>query len=418
MQPLSAHTSCGPSSRTSLQPADGSPALPPHVPKALNPPSRQSEGDEIASPSPLSSHVTNPPILRQIIPSEDPQREVEVGDDISDPEVSGDGIGVEDDVELQGDEDEDEDYVPQDEDEGSGTASKPHRRRMLPPWLLDAFKARLAEAGPRDSQGLPSLYATQHTFWFPSPSTFFLLRQRNISPPQLFNPRFFLWDPQPLCPHGRIPCPNLCGSALIRHGAISHPRRCIDSNSTFWIIGYRYRCPSCIHPNSGKKTITFRSWDPRILSVLPSELSAEFPARLSHRSGISTSLFGWMRSCFQNGMGSKQFSDALRVQHLLRYDEIHLQYLDRLACLSLDGWMSRKYEPFLPFDNDTPSGFHGYVPAAQWVREMYDRYIGEHGQDFNQHMSLLSAEICALDHSHKVFNLADNAISFSNLFCR
>lgn len=66
---------------------------------------------------------------------------------------------------------------------------------------------------------------------------------------------------------------------------------------------------SSIHPRSGKQTVTFQSWDSRILAVLPPELAAEFPARLSYRSGMSTTLFSWIRSCFQNGMGAKPFSD-------------------------------------------------------------------------------------------------------------
>jgi hypothetical protein len=173
-------------------------------------------------------------------------------------------------------------------------------------------------------------------------------------------------------------------------------------NETFFIIGYRYRCPKCLHPVSGKNTITFRSWDSRILAVLPSEL--EFPARLSHRSGISTTLAGWMRSCFQNGMGARQFSDALRVQHLLKYDELQLQYLDLLAHRTLDGWSGQKYTAFLPFDNKSSHGLHGFVPGATWIRDMYDHYIEEHKSDFNQHTAMLSAEICALDHSHKVFS--------------
>ncbi|KAJ6538419.1 hypothetical protein B0H10DRAFT_2254857 [Mycena sp. CBHHK59/15] len=62
-----------------------------------------------------------------------------------------------------------------------------------------------------------------------------------------------------------------------------------------------------------KKTITFRSWDSRILSVLPRRLAVRFPALLTHRSAILEDLFMFMRSCFQSGMGAKQFSDALRV---------------------------------------------------------------------------------------------------------
>jgi hypothetical protein len=33
---------------------------------------------------------------------------------------------------------------------------------------------------------------------------------------------------------------------------------------------------------------------------------------------------------------------------------------------------------------------------------MYDRFIEEHKEELEQHTAMLSAEICAIDHSHKV----------------
>jgi hypothetical protein len=71
------------------------------------------------------------------------------------------------------------------------------------------------------------------------------LLQKGSTPQQIFNPLFFLWDPDALCPDG-IPCPN-CRNVLHRHQAISRPR-CVGIDQTFWIIGYRYRCRNCIHP--------------------------------------------------------------------------------------------------------------------------------------------------------------------------
>jgi hypothetical protein len=227
-------------------------------------------------------------------------------------------------------------------------------------------------------------------------------------PQSLFKARFFLWDPEPLC-HGGIACPN-CSMKLRRHGHIHIPRRCVDLDGQFWIIGFRYHCPNCKPNLSPGLTATFQSWDNRILAVLPRELSAEFPARLSHRSGMSASVFKFMRSCFQNGMGAKQFSDALQVQHLEMYDQLTLQYLNYLAHRqSISGMQGEKYEAFLPYDDYSSKGPHGFVPSSQWLRDMYDQFIEENQDRLNQHTGMLSAEICAIDHSHKVnlgiFNL-------------
>ena len=271
------------------------------------------------------------------------------------------GNGIEDDegyCGLPGEEDDE----PEGGEDHDGSAPRP--RRLMPIWLHKAFDTCVAEAGRQNQESVPLLYADHQTFWFHKKSNYFLLSK--TSPELLNNPRFFLWDPKALC--NDIPCPN-CHHPLQRHGHISTPRRIVDMNSQFWILGYCMLCLNCIHPKSGKRTVTFRSWDPRILAVLTPDLTTEFPALLSHQSGISKPLFSFLRSCFQNGMGSKQFSDALRVQHLLQHDEQHLQYLQHLAAQALDGYVGKKYDDFLPFDDMSNHGPHGYVPSSQWLRD-------------------------------------------------
>ncbi|GLB45297.1 putative essential for the formation of DNA replication focal centers [Lyophyllum shimeji] len=137
-------------------------------------------------------------------------------------------------------------------------------------------------------------------------------------------------------------------------------------------------------------------WDPMALTP---------DARLTFRSGMSLSALALMRSCFQHGMGAKQFSNALRVQHLQNYDRIHLQYLHTLAAsplLSHSQFNHTKFKPFLPFDDRSPDGFHGFIPSAQWLRDVYDQFIEEHADQFNQHTAMLTAKICGVDHSFKL----------------
>lgn len=337
---------------------------------------------------------------QRLIPEEDPQRTLDSADDDEDDDAVGDGLGDEDGEPNEEDEGDDElDGGEEAVDETESTRNSNPPRRPLPNWLREPFMARVAESSNRDSNGLPPLYAHQQTFWFPQPSTFFLLRQTS-TPQKLFSPRFFLWDPDALCPRG-IPCPN-CQTTLQRHQVISRPRRCVDFNHTFWVIGYRYRCRKCTHPKSKKSTVTFRSWDSRILAMLPPALAAEFPAYLSHRSGISMTLFAWMRTCFNYGMGSKQFSDGLRMQHLLQYDTLELQYLEHLATNTLDDWLQHEYHAFPRFDDISAIGPHLYTPSATMCRNLYDNFIDKHRDEINQHTAMLTANICAIDHSHKV----------------
>ena len=105
----------------------------------------------------------------------------------------------------------------------------------------------------------------------------------------------------------------------------------------------------------------------RILEVLPHTLAAELPVYLSHHSGMSKALFSWMRMCFSSGMGAKRFTDALVAEYLLRYDELQLQYLDYITCnITMDTWMGKKYQSFLPFHDTSPDVCHGFVPGSQW----------------------------------------------------
>jgi hypothetical protein len=340
------------------------------------------------------------------VPDEDPERPISSsadGDEDEDGEADGQGLGNDDDSD---DDDDDDDDGSDEMGESVGSAKRKDRRkflRPLPPWLEKPFKSHVEEssASHRDEHGRPPLYFKNNSFFFPQPSTIFLLRRQHVSPQLLYNPRFFLWDPEPLCPLG-IPCPN-CNKPLLRHSVIPRPRRVVDLDSRFWIIGYRYKCRQCVNPKTGKfGTLTFRSWNPRILAVLPPYLAKEFPAKLTHRSGISNTVFSFMRSCFQNGMGSKQFADALRVQHLLHFDYLHLQYLEFLSEHTLASWAGEKYKSFLAYHDRSPDGPHGFVPSAQWLRDLYDNFIEDHRPDFNQHMGMLTAEVAAIDHSHKV----------------
>ena len=68
----------------------------------------------------------------------------------------------------------------------------------------------------------------------------------------------------------------------------------------------------------------------------------------------------------------------------------------------LDHWGDQKLKSFLAFNNQSPDGMHGFVPSAQCLRDLYNDFIESHCEDFNQHMGMLTAEVAAIDHSHKV----------------
>lgn len=110
-----------------------------------------------------------------------------------------------------------------------------------------------------------------------------------------------------------------------------------------------------------------------------------------------------MQTCFQHGLGSKQFSNALRVQHLQLHNVLDLQYLHHIAPQKdLSVWQGKTFKLFLAFDDDTEDGFHGFTPNAQWLRDVYDHFIEHYQNDFNQYTAMLTGNVCTIDHSFKV----------------
>lgn len=263
------------------------------------------------------------------------------------------------------------------------------RRRPYASWFKDALDTVIAQVEKERKAGI-SCATKNHTFWYPSHSPYFSLNKTNLRPQHLFTPLFFIWDPLDHLATG-IACPNCC-QRLTRDGIVKRPRRVVDLDHTYWIIGYSYACKSC--------NLKMRSWDKRVLQNLPRSLSAEFPAHLTWRSALSKGALGVLRSCIQNGMGAHQVADMFRMQHLRRYDELRLQYLQvKVARMDIP---TEVYEPFPDFDDMSDTGFHGFVPSAQWLRDIYDSFIELHKHELNQHTAMLSARVSAIDHSHKV----------------
>lgn len=345
-----------------------------------------------------------PAPTRVLCPDIDPLQPIDGS--LSPDEILREGLGIglgEDDAEISSD--DDSDMINERIISTGQQGTVPHARSSHPPWLIAQFQKKLEESNRRSASGLPPLYDHHKTFWFPRPSSFFILAGRNVTPQDLYNVRWFLWDPECLVPDG-IRCPN-CPSKLTRHGSARLPRRCVDLDESFWIIGYRYICKQCRQiaakntGNAPKPSYTFMSWNTRILDQLPPHLRAEFPARLSHRSGLSISTTKLLRSCTQAGLATQHFADALRAQHLTRFDELHLQYLDAVfARRGLNEWRPM-YKPFLPFEDRSDDGYYGFTPSAIWLRNIYDSLVEEHEPEIYQHMAMLTAEVCAIDHSHK-----------------
>lgn len=325
-----------------------------------------------------------------VIPEEDPSRIIDGLDDDEDElsRMMGEGEG------------DDDDGGDDDVEDGGESASGYRARRPLSPAVHDAYEMHIESL--KQTKGMsarPHLYGTHQTFWLPQKSNYFIIQGASKPrPTQLYNPRFFYWDPD-LLVEGGLKCPN-CRTALRRHG-FTRARRVVDLENCFYMIGERHLCPQCKHPKTNAHSLTFNSWDPRILAMLPPALAAEFPAQLSHRSAISLDVFALMRACFNYGVGSKQFSHILLVLHHRHFSQIHVQYLDGLlSCQHGTDDPTTTYEAFSDFSDR--AGYGGFVPSSSWLCMMYDAFIEDHGEQIDQKCAMGSGDICCLDHSHKV----------------
>ncbi|KAJ7090458.1 hypothetical protein C8R44DRAFT_750974 [Mycena epipterygia] len=240
------------------------------------------------------------PRIEHVVPDADPDQIVDPDD--ADTEdllgLMGEGQGNDDDACSGSDED-----IP---------AGK---RNSLPPFVKTAYEKFVT--------GAERHYQVHQTFWVPQKANIFLLGGNLRSKAAagkptaeaMYNARLFYWDPRYFV---EIACPA-CGTELGPHG-YTRPRRMVDLHDCFYMVGRRSK--------TDKETVTFNSWDPRIMKALPAHLLDEFPAYLSHRGAMAKPVFEMMRTVFHYGLGSKQFSNSLQVLHRLHFDKLHAQYLD------------------------------------------------------------------------------------------
>ncbi|KAJ7448443.1 hypothetical protein B0H11DRAFT_1744154, partial [Mycena galericulata] len=281
----------------------------------------------------------------------------------------------------------DDDSAHDDEDLSSG------KRRPLPPFVKNAYDRFTLKAEKH--------YKDYSTFWVPQQDNFFILHgDAQPTAEAMYTARLYYWDPAYFF---NIPCPG-CGTHLKNH-AFTRPRRVVDMHNCFYMVGRRYICAKCKNATSGKLTVTFNSWDSRIMEALPAHLRDEFPAYLSHRGAMSKPLFEMMRASFQYGLGSKQFSNSLLVLHRLHFDKLHVQYLDGVIAWAKahpEKFQGSKPLAFTEFSSfDDPNGYSGFVPSSSWLRMMYNVYIEKHGAEMDQQAAMKSLRLGGIDHHYK-----------------
>ena len=162
----------------------------------------------------------------------------------------------------------------------------------------------------------------------------------------------------------------------------------------------RYRCTNKETPH------TFNGYDGDLMRQLPKVFAKEFPAILTECSGISTKLAKLMRPLFQSGVGPHRLSKVLRVMHTERFDELQLQYyekmVDRLRSPTMADCINKKNNSILSYDDfshfSDKKKYSGYIPCSNFLSHAYSSYIEEFVPFIDQSNSMLDGVVLKGDH--------------------
>jgi len=333
-------------------------------------------------------------------------------------DADDDGDDIDNILNLAPSPDEDDEFEAVSDDElaapSPGQAASKSSRATLPTWLNDSYERTVEKLKGEIKQNQsrrPSCY-DRGSFVEGVRNTFFDIDKAAApSLAALYQPQYFIWLPHFLVKG--IPCP-CCASAvpprkhldgavkdvmLWNHGWAEYPRRITDLDQSIYLIGCRYKCS---HPDCSK---TYLSWSPAILRALPPILAGQFSHHLTHRAGLSDRVVALLRSCALQGVSFHAFANMIRQMHIRRYEQLHLQYLQMIHARvdSLTSHWVPKYDHFGSFSDK--SRYAGFVPTSKYFDHFYTRYLELHSREMDQYMSMQSARILCVDHSHKVVSL-------------
>jgi hypothetical protein len=277
-------------------------------------------------------------------------------------------------------------------------------RATLPLWLSTDYadaRERLVSEMSKNPSRRPTCY-DRGTFIDRSSPFFTTSTKLQVRPEHFYKPTYFVFIPHVVV--GRIPCPHCLNLRKTAAGKTVHltpngwpksPRRVVALDQCIYIIGHRYYCP---HPECKS---TYLSWSPSLLKALPRSFAMEFTHHLTFRSGLTDRVVALMRACFLQGIGPGPFANIIRTNHIRRYEQLHLQYLEMVYSRQhLPLAFTGKYEPFSAFDDR--DGYAGFSPSPRYFRDFYINYIASHSEEMDQYTALLSAKCLQIDHSFKV----------------
>ena len=350
---------------------------------------------------------------------------------VTDDEEEADDDHSDDEANLNEDEEDISDDTSENQSGSLTTAVK--KKQFVHKYFL-SIQSRVVEETKEDDNKLPSEYR-RGTFWILPPDPFFALHNPtteilalredesfDYDPVMLYLPKVFLWIPH-LLVDDRLKCthPN-CSGKLKSNGYPKDPpaRRVVDLKRyytykqytlpylkiipitcirNFYIMSSLYKC------NNKHCKKSYSGHDSRIIRQLPLHLQQEFPAYLTHRSGISKDLGDVFRPAIQNSVGPRRFQKILRELQKLTHARLEFQYLNYINSRRANPTMQETINPpkFKEFSSyNDKDGYAGYTPTAQYLRVLYTAMINEMRHLIDKQMMVLEGRVLKGDHTFKI----------------
>jgi hypothetical protein len=234
---------------------------------------------------------------------------------------------------------------------------------------------KVDDTGVRGDAWLMS-HLGENNFWVRAEQARSICKRLNIA---FQEPSYYrdikVWLPQEQFGRSsKPPCPT-CGTAQhVRVKDWPYPGRRVftaDARGHYFVCTRRYQCDEC---RKTEHKSTFYGYDAGSLKLLPCGNGDEFPAVLTHRSGVDKALIDLMVPLFDKGIRPHSLSSMLLEIYSKQY---YRSYVRRERLLTetqqMQVFLGAKPEMFSSFSDATK--YDGAVPTGQFLSGVYKRYV-------------------------------------------
>jgi hypothetical protein len=356
----------------------------------------------------VSDHVDSSPIENR------PRSVVDVNVE-SDDELSSDSHDALDDEDFNG-----TDRV-QDDAENNASVS----------GVVSTYLFGLKEKIAREIkyEKIPLCYQ-QGQFWVWPRASYFAMQRTlssadGLNPKPLYHPPVFVWlphllhDESLLCKNSACIYFNKKVHVLTVKGWNDNPIAChvVALDHVYYVMTQRVHCLAT-NGGCGK---SWNLYDPIIMEQLDPGLASQFPAFLTHRSGVDKTVMALIRAGMAHSLNSSAWSNIFQELHVREHDLQELDYLHAIHAENkkreAHNIVEKAYEPFSAFKDKT--GYAGFYPSKWYINTVYMDYMEHIRPVLDQCMASLTGYVLKWDHSFKVpkyLMKLDGAVTFAALF--